>query len=75
MFKKHTKKKYLCAEFSESLFIQIGLFIDSGFVPKLKTRKHSTHENEDNRTLLFSFSVTAYTGGYNKMITICAVKP
>lgn len=44
------KKKYLCAEFSDSLFIQIGLFIDSGFVPKLKTGKHSTHENEDDGT-------------------------
>lgn len=32
-------KIYLCAEFGESLFIQICLFIDSGFVPKLWTRR------------------------------------
>lgn len=34
-----TEKTYLCAEFGESFFIQICLFIDSGFVPELKSMK------------------------------------
>lgn len=34
-----TEKTYLCAEFGKSFFIQICLFIDSGFVPELKSRK------------------------------------
>lgn len=33
------RKKYLCAEFGKSLFIQIRLFVHSGFVPKLRSRK------------------------------------
>lgn len=28
-------ERYLCAELGESFFIQICLFIDSGFVPEL----------------------------------------
>lgn len=32
------EEKYLCAEFGEGFFIQVGLFINSGFVPKLRTR-------------------------------------
>lgn len=33
------EEKYLCAEFGESFFIQVGLFINSGFIPKLRTRR------------------------------------
>lgn len=36
-----TTKHYLCAEFSQSLFIQVGLFINSGFIPKLRTKRGS----------------------------------
>lgn len=52
---KTQDRKYLRAELGQSLFIQIRLLINSGFVPKLSSRKKDMCENcESSHSAQFS---------------------